>query len=143
MPAKKSRSKPKAAAKPAKVAPRPAARRAEPDLGEVVAQLAVLTAANHLMAQTAFLSLERMRVSSEVVDERVTAEFGNDVFAACERLVEHGDALVLDVLDKLGMEGERADAVRALVGMRRQFKDRTRKPKEQPRLVESLERMYR
>jgi hypothetical protein len=77
------------------------------------------------------------------VDERVSNEMGNELFAACERLVEHSDVLVLDLLDRLQLDGARADHVRALVGLRRQFKDRTRKPKEQPRLVESLERMYR
>jgi hypothetical protein len=51
---------------------------------------------------------------------------------------------VLEVLDKLGAEGPRADLVRSLVGQRRQLAERTQRPAgEQPRLVESLERMYR
>lgn len=139
MPAKK-------ATKKAKPKPRAAARApaADQDLRGVVEQLAVLTAANNLMAQTAFLSLERMRISSEVVDESISNEFGNELFQACERLVDQSDGLVLQVLDDLGLEGARADTVRSLVGLRRRFKDRAaRKPVEQRRLVESLERMYR
>ena len=133
----------KPARKPTRNPARRTAREDEGDLREVVGQLAILTAANNLMAQTAFLSLERMRISSEVVDERVSNEMGNELFAASERLVEHSDVLVLDLLDRLSLEGERADHVRALVGLRRRFKDRARKPMEQRRLVESLERMYR
>ncbi|HEV8360221.1 MAG TPA: hypothetical protein VGR28_07200 [Candidatus Thermoplasmatota archaeon] len=109
----------------------------------MVEQLALLTSVNNLMAQTAFLTVERLRISSEVVDETISQEFGNELFQACERLVEQSDAVVLGLLDGLALEGERADHVRALIGMRRQFKDRARKPMEQRRLVESLERMYR
>lgn len=120
-----------------------APRDGDGELRATLEQLALLTAVNNLMAQTAFLSLERLRISSEVVDENVSDAFGTQLYGQCERLVGASDDLILQLLDGLGIEGPRADLVRDLVALRRQFKDRTRKPMEQRRLVESLERMYR
>ncbi|MCA1813434.1 MAG: hypothetical protein LC624_05730 [Halobacteriales archaeon] len=117
----------------------------DPDgLAELLQDLALLTAVNNVMAQTAFLSLERMRISTEVVDERITNDFGAELFARCEQVVRASDDLVLEMLDKLGAEGPRADLVRSLIGQRRQLQERGQRAMgEQPRLVESLERMYR
>lgn len=126
-------------------AERPGARRAAAPAGlaEAVGELALLSAASNLMVQTAFLTMERLRISSEVVDEAVEAEFGNQLFERCEKLCEASDRTILALLDKLGLEGERADVVRSLVAMREEFRDRARRPGEQRRLLESLERMYR
>jgi hypothetical protein len=109
----------------------------------VLEQVALLTAMNTLMAQTAFLTVERLRISTEVVDERISDEFGAQLFARCEQLCAASDAAILDLLDVAGGQDERAGLVRDLVALRRQFQDRARRPQEQRRLVESLERMYR
>lgn len=116
------------------------------ELREVVEQLALLTAMNNLMAQTAFLTVERMRISSEVVDEAIPNEFGAQLFERCERLVRASDDLVLQLVQRVGARGERAELLRGLVQMRREFVEQSRnratRP-EQRRLLESLERMYR
>lgn len=132
----------KAKATVVRALPAPSAS-ADGDLRGLVSDLAVLAAVNNLMAQTAFLSLERMRISSEVVDEGISNEFGTQLWERCEKLVQASDGLILQVLDRAGAQDERADLVRGLVQMRREFASRARKPKEQHRLAESLERMYR
>lgn len=129
-------------------AKRAKAARAEPrtegdELSGLLRDLAVLTAANNLMAQTAFLTVERLRISTEVVDERVSNEFGSQLFERCEKLVQASDALILRALDASGAEDEAADLVRGLLKLRREFSASTRKPTEQRRLLESMERMYR
>lgn len=122
----------------------PRAAGPDPELRALVADLAVLAAANNLMAQTAFLSLERMRISSEVVDEAISAEFGGQLWDRCEKLVEASDEVILRVLDRAGADDARADLVRGLVQMRRERRGRgAGKPVEQARLMESMERMYR
>lgn len=138
MPAKR----PAKRAKPKARATRPPAA-SEADLRDLVKQLAVLAAANNIMAQTAFLTMERLRISSEVVDEAVTNDFGSRLFETSQRLVDASDRLILDLLDRAGAEGPEADVVRTLLHQRAEFKNRAMKPKEQPRLVEALERMYR
>jgi hypothetical protein len=109
----------------------------------VIRDLALLAAANNLMAQTAFLAVERMRITSEVVDESVSDDFGAQLFDRCEKLVQASDAAILRLLDRAGAQDEASDLVRGLIRMRGEFAHRARKPREQRRLLESMERMYR
>ena len=143
----RSATKAKARKPAAKPASRPAAAlppaRLDGELRDLVGQLALLAAANNLMAQSAFLSVERLRITSQVVDEAVSNDFGNQLYERCEKLCEVSDDLVLRLLDRVGADSAQADLVRGLVSMRREFHGRTSKPAEQRRLLESLERMYR
>lgn len=142
MPAKRKpaarKTKPKA-----KAVPRASRVTANDGLSAVVADLAVLTAANNLMAQTAFLTMERLRLSTEVVDERISNEAAAALYERCEQLTRASDDVILRLLDRAGARDERADRVRAVVGQRRELGALPAKPAEQTRLLESLERMYR
>lgn len=124
---------------------KPRALAGDQELREVVGELALLAAMNNLMAQTAFLTVERLRISSEVVDEAVSNEFGQQLYERCEKLVQAGDDVVLQLLDRVGARDARAQLVREVVQQRRAFREHARsaKPPEQRRLLESLERMYR
>lgn len=127
----------------ARTAPRAVPPAGQEELRALVADLALLTAANNLMAQNAFLTVERLRISNEVVDEAVSNEFGAQLYERCEQLARASDDTILKLLERVGGDDARADTVRAFVGMRREFATRARKPTEQKRLLESLERMYR
>jgi len=129
-----------------------AVKRAKPpprdnDLADIVRDLALLTAANNVMAQTAFLTVERLRISTEVVDEAIPDDFGAQLFRQCETLAKESEALVARLVERTGGDGPTADALRDLVAMRRVFAERAArteaKPLEQRRLLESMERMYR
>lgn len=142
MPAKRKPAARKSKSK-AKAVPRASHAAASDGLSAVMADLAVLTAANNLMAQTAFLTMERMRLSTEVVDERISNEAAAALYERCEQMARASDDVILRLLDRAGARDERADRVRAVVGQRRELGALPAKPAEQTRLLESLERMYR
>lgn len=109
-------------------------------------RLSLLTAMNTLMLQSQFLTVERLRISSQVVDENISNEFGTRLFEACEKLVGASDAELEEVLRTPGLfkgrEAER-EAVLQLLEMRRDFAQKLKEIKQKKREGESMERMYR
>ncbi|HVL88541.1 MAG TPA: hypothetical protein VM681_11145 [Candidatus Thermoplasmatota archaeon] len=112
----------------------------------LVERLALLTAMNAIMAQTSFLAIERLRISTQVVDENVTNDFGAQLFAKCEGLVEASnreiEAIVRSPQLFAGREAER-EALLSLLEARREFAGKLAPVPQKKREYESLERMYR
>jgi len=115
-------------------------------LESLVERLTILTAMNTLMAQSSFLTVERLRIASQVVDENVSNDFGSKLYEECERLVDESSAQIEKILNEPGFAESAAERERlaTLLRMRREFTTKSKSAgAEKPREFESLERMYR